>query len=245
MENVKSNKPYEHCAMHQVLGETIRPGGFTLTRRALEFCGLQPGERILDVGCGMGASVAYLREKAGLDAVGLDPSDTLLKTGLERQPGLPLYLGRGEELPFATGSMKAVLAECSLSLAEDVERVLAEMARVLEDGGWLIISDLYRRDPSVEGKGPDLSWGCLGRAFDCEELERKIVAQGFTMALWEDYTVFLKDLVIRIIMDYGSLDNFYRLVFGADSTTRSSGISQMKPGYFLLIAKKGVQTINE
>ncbi|MCL5290189.1 MAG: SAM-dependent methyltransferase, partial [Firmicutes bacterium] len=40
-------------------GGTLRPGGFTLTDKAVQYCGFKPGTTVLDLGCGTGATVEH------------------------------------------------------------------------------------------------------------------------------------------------------------------------------------------
>ncbi len=64
---------HESREMRSVTGPTIRPGGLTLTERAFAFCSLPERARVLDVGCGVGATVEFLcREHLG--AFGVDTS---------------------------------------------------------------------------------------------------------------------------------------------------------------------------
>jgi len=49
----------------------LRPGGLELTARAVDFAGLGAGAAVLDLGCGSGDSVRYLRT-LGIDAIGID-----------------------------------------------------------------------------------------------------------------------------------------------------------------------------
>ena len=51
---------YESCCMQEATGETLRPGGFKLTEQAVDFCALNEQSRVLDLGCGMGATASYL-----------------------------------------------------------------------------------------------------------------------------------------------------------------------------------------
>jgi arsenite methyltransferase len=67
---VKYCKTYENPKIHEVTGETIRPGGFALTKRAIEYCGFGKGARLLDVGCGLGATVEYLVDQHDFDVNG-------------------------------------------------------------------------------------------------------------------------------------------------------------------------------
>ncbi|MEI3502776.1 MAG: methyltransferase domain-containing protein [Anaerovoracaceae bacterium] len=50
----------------------FRPGEFTITDKATEIAGLKKGDRVIDIGCGEGDTVAHLAEKFGFDTVGID-----------------------------------------------------------------------------------------------------------------------------------------------------------------------------
>ena len=51
--------------------DLLRPGGTELTARAVGFCCLTPGAQMLDLGCGSGVSLRFLREKE-FKTVGID-----------------------------------------------------------------------------------------------------------------------------------------------------------------------------
>ena len=65
---------YESSYMHEATGDTLRPGGFKLTEQAVHFCALNDRSRVLDLGCGMGATASYLYRQHGILTVGIDPS---------------------------------------------------------------------------------------------------------------------------------------------------------------------------
>ncbi|EET85860.1 hypothetical protein CcarbDRAFT_3692 [Clostridium carboxidivorans P7] len=69
---------YESEHMRNITGATLRPGGFTLTDKAVEFCKFSTEDFIMDLGCGMGATLNYLYEKYNIKAVGIDPSEKLI-----------------------------------------------------------------------------------------------------------------------------------------------------------------------
>ena len=52
-------------------GEPLRPGGLALTRELIDRAGFRAGDRVADVGCGLGASTRLLRER-GVAAIGVD-----------------------------------------------------------------------------------------------------------------------------------------------------------------------------
>ncbi len=234
---------YEQDAIRCVTGEAIRPGGLALTERALSFVTLRPGARVLDVGCGAGASVGYLRNGHGLVALGLDPSTLLTRDGQRRQPGLPLLQGQGERLPVADGSVDLILAECSLSVMADVDRALAEFRRVLRTRGTLVVSDVYTRNPALVPALRQLPLSCCLRgAASHQDIAERLKLHGFRIELWEDHSEILKQLTVRIIMTHGSMAQFWCQTAGGcvDGSQIQRMITQSKPGYFLLVARKAL-----
>lgn len=204
---------YEQEAVRCVTGDAIRPGGMAITERALEHCALSIGARVLDAGCGAGATVEYLRCAWGFEAVGVDPSHQLLESGRRRAAGLRLCSARGEALPFAPGIFDALLAECSLSLMADIDAALAEFHRALCAGGALIISDIYARDTDnlAEARWLPLAC-CLGRAMPRDWLIERVTRAGFRVVLWEDHSQALRQLAMQIIMTHGSMAHFWRQI---------------------------------
>ena len=127
--------------------DVLHPGGLALTAKALDHCSFRVGARVVDVGCGTGVSVDYLRHESGLAAIGIDLSSMPLESGRHCNPDLPLVRGSAEKLPFASASLDGIMAECSLSVIADKDRALAEFNRVLRHGGRIVLTDVYGRDP--------------------------------------------------------------------------------------------------
>lgn len=245
MKEVITCKLFESSAMRQVTGETIRPGGYYLTDRALDFCALPAGAMVLDVGCGSGATVEYLRENYKLQAVGIDPSDLLLTTGRQRKPDLPLLQACGEDLPFSAGEMDGVLAECTFSLMSDLDRTLREINRVLKDGGILMVNDVYARNPDGVQELRQLKMAsCLRGAMIKEELLAKLAVNGFDVLLWEDHTNLLKQLTAKMIWTHGSMTKFWLKTSSCtiDPQQAQAAMVKAKMGYFMLIASKKPKT---
>ena len=94
---------YESPVLRKVAGPTLRPGGFRLTGRAVESCNLERGARVLDVGCGTGATVNWLATEQGLKAMGLDASTGLILEGRSLNPSASLVAGRADRLPTGDG----------------------------------------------------------------------------------------------------------------------------------------------
>ena len=64
-----------------------------------ELADLKPSERILDVGCGDGNYTIPAAERTGL-AIGIDPSEAMLRAALQRGRQNRLRLGNRREPPF-------------------------------------------------------------------------------------------------------------------------------------------------
>lgn len=232
---------YELPDVQQVTGDTIRPGGLATTQRALALAHLPPAARVLDVGCGTGATVDYLTQR-GLRATGIDPSTSLLQQAPER---LSLSQARGEKLPFAARQFDAVFAECCLSLMDDAAQSLAEFARVLRPQGVLIISDMLTRNVNAITSARRLPLTCCVRgAFTRTEIETLLTGAGFAIRFWEDHSEALKQLTVAIIWEYGSLTNFWRSAT-AGSTVVAPAVANLNPGYFLLLAMPAENTPQE
>lgn len=231
-------KLYECSAMHEVTGDAIRPGGYGITARAAEFCRLGAGDRVLDVGCGTGATVEFLIDRYGTAATGIDPSEKMLGIGRNRCPDLPLIYGRAEDLPFSGESMDAVISECSLSHTSNIITVMDEIHRILKADGFLILSDIYLRQAENGAELPDKS-DCPSGFVTRENLLNNINQRGFEVILWEDYSNELTQLVFDIIMKFGSLDDFFALTScNQQDYSLKRRISGAKLGYYLLIARK-------
>ena len=95
-----------------------------------------PVARALDVGCGTGHSTVALLPLAK-SVVGLDSSRFMLAQ-TERHPAIDYRCGYAEALPFARGSFD-LLTVCSAYHWFDQDKFLAESARVLRGGGWLVL----------------------------------------------------------------------------------------------------------
>lgn len=102
---------------------------------------LKPGERVLEVGCGLGADLLLLAEQVGPQGrvVGVDASETLLGEARQRLPEtIELVVALAENLPFPDGTFDAVRFDRILLHLPDVGAALREAKRVLRAGGrWV------------------------------------------------------------------------------------------------------------
>jgi arsenite methyltransferase len=232
---------YENGSLSKATGDkTLRPGGFDLTERLLTLCKLSADSRIVDVGCGTGGTVEYLRDSGFAHAIGIDRSELLLQTGISRRPDLPLACAWSKSLPIADGQADAVFSECSLSAMFDLENSLTEFHRILCSGGRLALSDIYARNAEGLPALHSLPLSCgLRKVMTREQLTENLQAHGFEIAVWEDHSEMLKQLVGQMILAHGSMREFWsQSEPGADPMELQAVVSKAKLGYHLLVATK-------
>lgn len=108
---------------------------------------LEPGDRVLDIGCAKGFLIKELIEGYGLDAFGLDVSRyAVQKTCLPSLVGR-LHLGNAMSLPFPDQSFDLVLSINTIHNldAHDCLRALREIQRVSKGKAFVQV-DAYRND---------------------------------------------------------------------------------------------------
>ncbi len=185
-------KPYERADVRRATGGAIRPGGLTLTERALDLIPFAAGALLLDCGCGAGATLARL-DDGGFCALGIDLSPLLaaeaaldeiarvlipggfcIVSDLYLRAGSPGCGGQG--LGCAAGAVPRDVAEARLLrhgltpvLFEDHTKLLVDLScrLVFELGSAReVMAVLTGREPACDGTGekPHLGYGLwIGR----------------------------------------------------------------------------------
>ena len=102
----------------------------------VELLGPQPGERIIDLGCGTGALTAQIAA-AGADVVGIDASEAMIARARELHPELRFEVAKGEDFSLEV-PVNAVFSNAALHWMSPPEAVAAAVARALEPGGRFV-----------------------------------------------------------------------------------------------------------
>lgn len=217
---------YESEAVMRTQSGSMHPGGLRLTDRAARLADLRVGMRCADIGCGSGASAAFLTEKYTLAVVGLDISGALIDIGLKNNPGLNLLRWDGQSLPFEDSSLDAAFFECTLSVLGNAPSMLAHCAKALKPSGAVIISDVYARCRAGSGS---LSLYTAG------ELTAALTTAGFDVIISEDHTPALRNFAAEL-REKSETEYDVGCFFGAACDLKNFRLSDL--GYMLVIARK-------
>ena len=149
---------------------------------------LRAGEVVLDLGSGGGIDVILSAKRVGPTGIayGLDMTDEML--ALARQNAAAagvtnVHFPKGviEQIPLPADSVDVVISNCVINLSVDKPAVLTEIARVLEPGGRIGISDIVAEDhltpPERGARGSYV--GCIAGALSKGEYEAGLEAAGF------------------------------------------------------------------
>lgn len=102
---------------------------------------------VLEIGCGDGARLGWLKENRGSRCSGIDPSAQSVTSA--KQHGIRAIQGTADQLPFEAGEFDLVIFGFCLYLCDrdDLFRIAQEADRVLRTPGWLVINDFYSPAP--------------------------------------------------------------------------------------------------
>jgi SAM-dependent methyltransferase len=161
---------------------------------------LQAGQRVLDVGCGLGGPSRHLAWTYGCRVSGIDltapycEAAGLIAERLGLDGALTYLHGDALNLPFPDGSFDVVWTQHTAMNIPDKGRLYGEMRRVLQPGGILAIYDVlagpggepyfplpWARDPSMSFLLPEAG------------MRRCLADAGFVVQEWRDTTSLGRD----------------------------------------------------
>jgi SAM-dependent methyltransferase len=166
-----------------------RDGAFVreLAGGVIEWLGAQPGEHILDLGCGDGKLTQQLID-AGAIVTGIDASAEMVAAARAR--GVKADQGSAESLPYPDRAFDAVFSNAALHWVRGQDEMLTQVHRVLRPGGRFVaelgghgnIAAIRVAFAAVLARHGFASLGDRGNFYPtAEEYRHMLEAHGFTV----------------------------------------------------------------
>ncbi|HEX7602787.1 MAG TPA: class I SAM-dependent methyltransferase, partial [Polyangiaceae bacterium] len=127
--------------------QTTNPFISKAERTLVQGAFLPLAKRVLDVGCGQGATFFHLH--AGEGAVGIDIFEEKIRFAREHLPKCSFRVASAFELPFEAGSFDQVIFRDVLHHLAEPERAIREARRVLAPGGRIDLLEPCRYSPLI------------------------------------------------------------------------------------------------
>lgn len=99
---------------------------------------VKPGDKILEIGCGIGSVVAELT-KRGFDIIGTDISREAIHYGLKKYGDIKLEVQPAEQLSFDDRSFNVVMSYDLFEHIAQIDEHISEVARLLKPGGYYLL----------------------------------------------------------------------------------------------------------
>ena len=122
-------------------------------RWLLDARGVRDGASLLDVACGTGAHLAFLKQH--FEAEGLDASADMLKIAGQRHPDIPLHEADMATFDLGRGFDVVICLFSAIGYARteaNLRRTIANMARHVKAEGWLVIEPFFPPDAWFPGR---------------------------------------------------------------------------------------------
>ncbi|MDA8442155.1 MAG: methyltransferase domain-containing protein [Peptococcaceae bacterium] len=153
----------------------------------LAFATLAAGDIVIDLGCGRGRETiaAALAVNAGY-AYGLDITPQMIEAAeaaaVEQGiANVKFSVGSFELLPYPADFATVIMSNCAINHVQDKQKVYSEIYRVLQNGGYFIVSDIMAQQalPPEITSDPEAVAACFGGAIPSDMYFAAISKAGF------------------------------------------------------------------
>ncbi len=181
---------------------------------------LQPGETVLDLGCGGGVDAIIASRLVGDEGkvYGLDMTPEMLALARENSKiagtrNVDYIEGLIEDIPLDDGSVDVVLSNCVINLSDDRPSALREAARVLKPGGRFVVSDIVEFEPlPIEARNDVCAIaGTTNGMLSVDAYASLLEEVGFSRASIEPKTIYTLDVLREKAERKGRMDSFSRI----------------------------------
>jgi sarcosine/dimethylglycine N-methyltransferase len=196
--------------------------GLAATVELAEAMALQAGDRVLDLGCGLGGPARVLASRFGVRVTGVDLSPPYIEMGrhLNERCGLEtsvdLMIGDALAPPVGETRFDAVVMQHVAMNVEDRQSLYGASFGVLRPGGQLAIYDVVCGDGELIFPVPWSREPTTSHLLSADETAKSIEVAGFKIELWQDETEKALSWFAQVASRGGPPSPHLGLVIGSD-----------------------------
>ncbi|HBD84766.1 MAG TPA: hypothetical protein DC056_12215 [Dehalococcoidia bacterium] len=160
------------------------------------FANLEEGSKVLDLGCGYGATARYLARNYGCSVVGINISEKELELAQVRgvqenlQDSLTFESGDFHRLKYGDESFNVVWSQEAFLHGADKDTIITESKRVLMPGGTLIFTDLLVKSGTTLSERERIYQRVrTPEMWDVSDYHRSLMDQGFEVIQTQDWSL--------------------------------------------------------
>jgi len=164
------------------------------------------GDRVLDIGCGLGGATRAIAKTFGTWIVGMEASPALAEAGMEcsHRAGLakkaPVQHFDPATVELPTKKYDAICVRSVFGNLEDKERLLGQVERALRPGGSVLISDFTVREAGLSSaalKAWTTAEDTPPQPCTLQDFQRNCDKLNIDLRVAEDMTAEFRNLVIQ------------------------------------------------
>ncbi|KAG6675877.1 hypothetical protein I3843_15G122100 [Carya illinoinensis] len=177
----------------RVFGEGfVSTGGIDTTKEFVQKLELKPGQKVLDVGCGIGGGDFYMAENFDVDVVGIDLSINMISFALERAIGLKcsveFEVADCTKKTYPENTFDVIYSRDTILHIQDKPALFRSFYKWLKPGGKILISDYCK---SAGTPSPEFAEYIKQRGYDLHDVEgygQMLYDAGFEEVIAKDRT---------------------------------------------------------
>jgi len=197
-----------------IFGRTyVSVGGEVTTKEFVSQLDLQPGMKVLDIGCGTGGSAFYMARMHGVDVHGIDLASNMIGIAqdyrLEMEPAVKhrvqFYIEDAISMEYPANFYDIVYSRDTILHIKEKEELFKKFLSTLKPGGKLMISDYCRGDQEHSQRFLDYVASRGYKLYSVKDYGHILERAGFENVVASDKTGLMIDIMKMEIQKFNSI----------------------------------------
>ena len=200
------------------MGITKHMGGRIATKQLVRLAGIKKGDKVLEIGSGVGRTACFLAKVYEVKVDSIDISPKMVKRSLARASKMGLsdqvnfICADAQKLPFEDGSFDLIISESVTAFIPDKKQALSEYQRVLKPKGVVAINEVTWKatpDPKMVAYTKLVMGGPT--FYTQKEWEKLLISSGFENVTSQIQQFNVKEQLIGELQQFNLLEYLHSL----------------------------------